>query len=285
MTFFRFGWCLLLTPLLLAHADEKQEEKKPEPKSWQVPYKTTIPKHIVVRVKINDKGPYNFILDTGAPAMIIATKVGEQAGLRNADDGWAVMDKLEIEGGPVLTKTKARVETPFQLEGMNGMGMAGMEIHGMMGYHILARYKLEIDFTRNKMSWTETDLTIPEPGRIRKGGFSAGGLDVMGGVMKSLGGFLGRKANPDITLRGFVGLTLENGDEFPTVVAVLDSGPAAKAGIRKGDSILKVNGRTVTSVNDILRFAGRAVPGSEMTLRIKRNDAEQDITFKTAEGI
>src|SRR5262249_31906819 len=97
-------------------AEEKAEAK---PRSFQVPYRTTIPKHIVVRVKINGKGPFNFILDTGAPAMFIATKVGKLAGLKNGPDGWAVMDKLEIEGGIVLEKAQGRVETPFQLEGMN----------------------------------------------------------------------------------------------------------------------------------------------------------------------
>jgi hypothetical protein len=278
----RLFLCLpfLAVPLLLA-----EEKPGAAGKSYQVPYKTTIPKHIVVRVKINGKGPFNFILDTGAPAMIIATKVGEKAGLANGDDGWAVMDKLEIEGGLTLTKTKARVETPFQLEGMNGMGMAGLEIHGLLGYHILARYKLEIDFTRTKMTWTENDNAVPEPGRIRKGAGGMGGLDVMGGMMKTLGGVLGRKANPDITLRGFVGLTLENGDEHPTVIGTLENGPAAKAGVLKGDLIVKVNDRTVTSVGDILRFAGKIAPGQELSLRIKRKDAEQTITFKTGEGI
>ena len=33
--------------------------------------------HIVVRAKINGKGPFNFILDTGAPALFVATKVAE----------------------------------------------------------------------------------------------------------------------------------------------------------------------------------------------------------------
>ena len=39
--------------------------------------------------------------------------------------GAAVIDRLDIEGGPVHTKFKCVVETPFQLEGMNAMGMAG----------------------------------------------------------------------------------------------------------------------------------------------------------------
>ncbi|MGL4551401.1 MAG: PDZ domain-containing protein, partial [Gemmataceae bacterium] len=271
---------LLLLPAALLAADA------PKPAAFEVPYKTTVPKHIVVRVKINKKGPFNFILDTGAPAMIIATKVGDKAGLENGDDGWATMKRLEIEGGPVLTDLKARVETPFQLEGMNGMGMAGMEIHGMMGYHVLARYRMEIDFTRDKMTWTEVDHDIPAPGRIRKGGGGAGGgLEIMGTMMKGLGGFLGRKPSPDLTLRGFVGMTLEDGDEFPTVAGVLENGPAGKAGVRKGDQIVKVNDRTVVSVGDVLRLAGRRPGGDEMTIRVKRKDGEKDITFKTGEGI
>lgn len=268
---------VLALPFLLAADASKL-------KSYEVPYKTTVPKHIVVRVKINKKGPFNFILDTGAPAMIIATKIGEKAGLETKEDGWAVMDRLEIEGGPVITGSKARVETPFQLEGMNGLGLAGLEIHGLMGYHILARYRLEIDFTRDKMTWTENDHALPTPGRIGKGG-APGGLEMMGTIMKGLGGFLGRKPGPDITLRGFVGMTLENGDEFPTVTAVLEGGPAGKAGLRKGDMISKVNDRSVVSVGDVLRLVGRQPAGDELILRVKRKDGEKDIKFKTGEGI
>ena len=40
---------------------------------------------------------------------------------------------------------------------MNGMGLAGLEIHGLMGYQLLAKYRMEIDFTRDKMTWTELD--------------------------------------------------------------------------------------------------------------------------------
>ena len=37
----------------------------------------------------------------------------------------------------VLTKAEGRVEKPFQLDGMNGLGLAGVELHGMIGYNIL----------------------------------------------------------------------------------------------------------------------------------------------------
>ena len=41
---------------------------------------------------------------------------------------------------------------------MNGLGLAGVELHGMIGYNVLARYRMEIDFTRDKMTWTRARL-------------------------------------------------------------------------------------------------------------------------------
>ena len=126
----------LLPGASISHADKEAEAKS---KTYQIPYRLTIPKHIVVRAKINGKGPFNFVLDTGAPALIVATKAAAKAGVTADDNGWATFDRFEVEGGLVMPKTEARIETPFQLEGMNGMGLAGMEIHGLMGYSILHR--------------------------------------------------------------------------------------------------------------------------------------------------
>ena len=70
----------------------------------------------------------------------------------------------------MLPKAKGRIETPFQLEGINGLGLAGVELHGMIGYNVLARYRMEIDFTRNKMVWTPLDFQPKSAGRPgRKG--------------------------------------------------------------------------------------------------------------------
>ena len=41
--------------------------------------------------------------------------------------GWGTFNRFEIEGGAVITKAKGRVEDPFQLEGMNGLGLAGAD--------------------------------------------------------------------------------------------------------------------------------------------------------------
>src|SRR5262249_53014451 len=46
-----------------------------------VPYKLLDTKHVMVRVKMNGKGPFNLIMDTGAPALFFATEAAKKAGL------------------------------------------------------------------------------------------------------------------------------------------------------------------------------------------------------------
>src|SRR5215813_7309941 len=119
---------------LLAPPVSADEPKKAELESVEVPYRLTIPKHILVRAKINGKGPYNFLLDTGAPALFVAVSVCKKLGVEPNRNGWGTFDRFEIEGGVVLEKARGRVETRFQLEGMNGLGLGGAEVHGLIGY-------------------------------------------------------------------------------------------------------------------------------------------------------
>src|SRR5438067_12653319 len=83
-----------------------------------VPYRLTKTQHILVRAKINGKGPFNFILDTGAPALFVATKAAKKGGVEPDKKGWGTFDRFEIEGGVPVPKAKGRIEDPFQLEGM-----------------------------------------------------------------------------------------------------------------------------------------------------------------------
>jgi len=260
------------------------------PESYQIPYRLTVPKHIMIRAKINGKGPYNFILDTGAPALFLATSVGDKLGLKADKNGWTNFDKLEIEGGLVIENAKGIVQTPFQLEGMNGMGLAGAELHGMIGYNILARYRMEIDFTSDKMVWTPLKWAPELPMRAGGKGGGAGGLEMLGGIMKSLGTMMGRKANPDFVLRTSLGMELadEKGD-IVRVLAVHTEGPAHKAGVQKGDRISKVKitggARTVYNVEDVQRLAQNLKKGDKIELTIERGSETKTIPVEAVEGL
>jgi hypothetical protein len=274
----------LATLCLVAPTLAEEPAKKPPPKTFQVPFRLTKPKHILVRAKINGKGPYNFILDTGAPALFVAVPVARKLGVKPDNKDWGVFDRFEIEGGVVLTKIKGRIETPPQIEGMNALGLAGVELHGMIGYDILSRYRLEIDFTRDKMVWSPLDYK-PKASMSLGGGRTSGGLDLLGSLMKSLSSLLGTQASPPVRLRGFLGVELKDDEDNPVVQTVLAEGPAGKAGVKVGDHITHVQGRSVLDIGDVQRYISRKKPGEEIKLTVQRGKDIKDITVQLGEGL
>src|SRR5438094_1951025 len=239
----------LFAPLSLAFVPSvlADDGKQAKGEVFQVPYRLTATQHVLVRAKINGKGPYNFILDTGAPALFVSTAVGKKLGLSADKGGWATLDRFTLEGGATVTKAKARIEDPFQLEGMNGLGLAGAHLDGIIGYNILARFRIEFDFTQPKMGWTRLYYEPPPPKGLGVQGGAPGGLDAIGTLMKFMGTMLGRKATPGVVLRGFLGIELVEAGAKLEVKWVLAGSPAAAAGIKKGDQIVQFQGKEVAS--------------------------------------
>jgi hypothetical protein len=271
--------------LALAAPARADEPAKADLKTYQVPYRLTKTQHILVRVKINGKGPFNLILDTGAPALFLATKAAKKAGVEPDAKGWGTFDKFEIEGGVTIPKAKGRVEDPFQLEGMNGLGLAGAELHGMLGYTMLARYRIEIDLSRDKMIWTELDFDPPAPMRLEGGKGGTPELDALGGIMKLFGGLLGRKARPEVVARGFVGLELAESNGRVMVRGVLEKSPAAAAGIKVGDQVDEFDGEAVKSGAGLLQLAARMTAGKEVKLTVIRGGKRKEIAVTPGEGL
>src|SRR3954469_1255792 len=99
-----------LAALLLA-ASGRTDEPKAEPVT--VPFEMLqkgklYSGHFAVQVKVNGKGPYRLIFDTGAPMILLSNKVAKEAGLLNpgnrrptargafAFPGQVVVGKLEV---------------------------------------------------------------------------------------------------------------------------------------------------------------------------------------------
>ncbi len=95
--------------------------------------------------------------------------------------------------------------------------------------------------------------------------------------------------------RGRLGVTIQEvnqqlADSFglkrPTgalVASVEDDGPAAKAGIKAGDVILKFNGQTISSSSELPERVADVKPGTKATLEISRNGATKEIEVKVGE--
>jgi len=61
------------------------------------------------------------------------------------------------------------------------------------------------------------------------------------------------------------------------VTEVETDGPAAKAGLRAGDVILKFNGQTVTSGGDLRHTLGEAPSGTDVTVTVQRDGHPLDV--------
>ena len=294
-------WWLLavlvgLTPS--ARADDtptpKAERVMAAEKEYAVPYRLTDTKHVLVRVKINGKGPFNLILDTGAPAVFITKKSADRAGLDTDANGWAATETFELEGGLTVPGAKARVADLFQLEGMNGMGLAGVELHGVVGYNVLAKYRITYDFTADKLKFVALDFTPPAVNARGKDN-SQGSLDLLGPAMKMLAGFMGIKPNFNVEPRGFLGVELAEADGKLTVKGVVTGSPADAAGLKAGDRITGVSKVFVKGrepgIDDLdrLKAFGRWVEpmraGQKVKIQVERGDKTETVTVEFGKGL
>lgn len=248
-----------------------------------VPFKLSKTQHVVVRVKIDGKGPFHFVVDTGCPVLVISTEAAKKAGLES-NNGVGVINRLEFEGGLRQDNVKARVETPFQIEGMNAMGLPGVELHGLMGYTVLAKYKIELDLPRERMIWTPLAFDPPplEKLKLKDGGSS---IEIMGTMMKVLSKLAGIKPGPPATPRGFVGIELEQHDKSLRVSAVLKGSPADQAGVQVGDTLESVAGKTTNTIAEALTAVSEIRAGHEVTLDLVRNGKKSQVRFKAGAGI
>src|SRR5262249_45689625 len=99
------------------------------------------------------------------------------------------------------------------------------------------------------------------------------------------GQMMGRKADPDVQPRGFLGITVEEKDETVRVKSVLAGSPAAQAGLKAGDWITGLGGKSVQNASDLLKASAKVAKGETVTLMIDRAGDVKQIDIKTGEGL
>jgi hypothetical protein len=295
---------LILTVVSSSLSEGRAEPPAPDPqigRSFQVPYRLTDTNHFLVRARINGKGPFNFLVDSGAPALFISTETAKKVGLKPApDDFWTPVDRLDLEGGSRLTGVKARVEDPFQLVGMNALGLPGASIDGILGFTILARYRLEIDLTKDRMTWTRLDHDprdppVPphKPGEKAEAPAGIQAMSVLGPLAKGLAFLMGKQPEEQRQPRGCLGLEwsehVASGRKQVLVQGVLEGLPAARGGVHAGDQIVAISGRTIEGLKDARAALAEIHPGDPVSLVVRRgpgNDVRNlKLTITAGEGL
>lgn len=285
-----FGSCtatliLFLTGLAQADDQAKEAPKKPA-ETYLVPFRLSEVKHVVIRVKVNGQGPFNFIVDTGAPAVYFGSEMAKKLGLTPKEEGfWKEFDNVEIEGGLKLDKMKVRIEEPFQLVGINKMNAAGMKYHGVLGYSALAQFQIEYDFTSPHLKWTRLDWNPPPPAAM--GSLSAGAsanMKAMVGLSSFATALIPKKTNAALVHRGLVGIELADKDGKIVITKVLPNTPAALAELKADDVIICVNGKSLKTTADLQKHLSSVGAELEVSFDISRAGNEKTIKLTTGRG-
>ncbi len=278
---FLFAGLLAFSPVARSAPPEK-EPLKPDDKPVVIPFELLKSRHMAIQVKINDKGPYRLIFDTGAPTNLVNNKVAKEAGLTDKNDAGG----LSLFGAAPAPKTIKKLEIGnLKLEGMPTMVMdhptvsAIAEVvgpvEGIIGFPFFARYKMTIDYEKKEMTLTPN-------------GYSPG--DAMQGMMDKLMGASGKQSEPAViapaAVWGFdVSRDKDNEDAGVTVGKVLAKSPAALGGLKEGDRLLTLDGRWTDTVSDTFLAASLVKPGKAVTLVVKRDGKEVKLTVTPGKGL
>jgi serine protease Do len=86
-----------------------------------------------------------------------------------------------------------------------------------------------------------------------------------------------RKGGRDVSRSGYLGILLADAESGVKISEVMPDTAAAKAGLKANDVVLSLGGKAVKDVSNFIESVGEHKPGDEVTLRIKRGDAEKEI--------
>ncbi len=262
----------------------KNAAPKADAKPVVIPFELLKSRHMAIQVKINGKGPYRVIFDTGAPTNLINNKTAKESGLLEKDEGGK---KGGLPFGAAMgTKTIKKFEVGgITLEGMPTMvadhptvsALAEVvgPVEGLIGFPFFARYKMTIDYQKKEMTLVPTDFV---PG------------DTMQALMEKILNAPKGKPEPAViapaAVWGFA-VDKEKDDEAAgvKVTEVLAKSPAAAGGLKVGDRLLTLDGRWTDSISDTFTAASLAKPGKAVALIVKRDGKEVKLTVTPAKGL
>ena len=259
-------------------------------KAYQVPYRMTDTNHFLVRVRVDGKGPFNFLVDTGAPYMFVGLDAAKKIGLpAEGEEYFTPIGKLEFEGGATLTGMKARVEDPFQLVSMNALGLPGASIDGILGFTALARFKIELDPTRDRMTWTRLDYEPRDPWIPRaalRGQQPAGmqAMNAIGPLAKFAAVLVGKQPEETLHPQGYLGIGLAEDAGALKVSGLLADSPASASGLKVGEVLMKVNGKPVSDLKAAHQAVADVRPGDVVKLTVVRDGKPVEMTLTAGEG-
>lgn len=190
-------------------------------------------------------------------------------------------------GEPVLA-----IGSPFGFDYSASAGIVSAKMRNMMG--------------ETSVPFIQTDVAL-NPGNSGGPLFNQRGevVGVNSRIFSGTGGYMGLSFSIPIDVamdvadqlkkhgkvtRAYLGVSLQDIDrnlaesyklakpEGSLITQVAPSSPAAKAGFKSGDVILKFNGTPISRTSELLNYLNRAVPNQSIELEVLRDDSRRNIS-------
>jgi hypothetical protein len=271
-----FAGCLALVCLgFPLRADDIKD------KPVTVPFELLKTRHMAVMMKVNGKGPYRLIFDTGAPVVLLNSKIGKQAGLVKGKKpvfslfnaaGQVKVEKLEL--GDLTTENVSAVVMDHPT--VDAISKALGPIDGIVGLPFFGRYKMTIDYQKKELTFVPNGH---EP------------ADAMEAMMATVMGLMTRDKPPTKVLAaagqwGFRATKDEDDDSAGVTIKEVTAGTAAaRAGLKPGDRLLTLDDRWTDTVADCYAAAATVKLGTTVKVTVRRDGKEMELSITPASGL
>jgi membrane-associated protease RseP (regulator of RpoE activity) len=271
-----FAPALLLAAALAARAEDA-------PKPVVVPFEILPSGHMTVMAKVNGKGPYKLIFDTGAPMALLNNKIAKEADLLKdvpkplfpifGAMGEVKVKELLVGEQSVADMTAQVMDHPTVQAISDAFKDKAGPIDGIVGFPFFARFDMTLDYQAKTMTLKPSGFKPP---------------NVMEGMQKALEKSL--SGEPQVLAPaaqwGLVAAKKQGDEEAGVdVTAVRDGSPAAAAGVKAGDRLLTLDGRWTDSLVDLYTAAGHVKPGATAAVVVKRDGKEVTLKVKPVAGL
>jgi hypothetical protein len=272
---------LFLSPVLAEQPSVKPIEK-PAAKSIVIPFETLKSGHMAVQIKVNGKGPYRVIFDTGAPINLLNNKLAKDSGLlKNAPKSVlpllgtmaeVTVKKLEVGSAKAVDQHAIVMDHPLVELMSKKLG----PLYGIVGFPFFGRYRMTIDYQAETLTLLENGY---KPANVLRSMEStlmqlmtAGDQPPKVLSPAAQWGLMARKEADDDA----AGLE---------ITEVLTGSAAAEAGLKAGDRLLAIDGRWTDSLTDLFEIASHLKPGASVPISIKRADKEMELKIRLRAGL
>jgi hypothetical protein len=143
----------------LGDSVKEKADKKLDTTPVVVPFELLSSRHMAVQVKINGKGPYRLVFDTGAPMNLINNNIAKESGVLDPKAkrpafapfgtmGSQTMKTLEVGDAKQEKVPTVVMDHPTVAAISEALG----PIDGIIGFPFFARYKMTVDYQKKQLT-------------------------------------------------------------------------------------------------------------------------------------